>query len=553
MIPDLIAACAWDPGVFQLFSENVFSPLIYYSHLTPVVVSLIFGTYLFLSNRASLLNRILLGVTLILSAWLLLDLVLWATASPQVVLYVWSVVNLLEPVIYAGFVYFTMVFIVQKDVSTETKLLIALPLLPTIILAATPWNVAGFNLTNCDREVLEGPMVYYNYLIEIGYVVWIFILGIGALLKENASTQRTQSILVVVSILILLLGFASGNIIGSFSEDWALGQIGLFVIPVSIGALTYLVIQLRFLSRNQIMAAQVLVIGLWLAVGSILFIRNIESVRWLVIAILLLLGLLGFMLMRSFKHEVQQRKEIEKLAEDLESANSRLKQVDLLKSEFLSVASHQLRAPLTAIRGYAANMDEGAYGEVPNTMKEPLQVIQESARLMSNAIEDYLNISRIEQGRMKYEKAEFDVADLAHKVVNELEPVAHSKNLKLLFSTNGPAKITADIGKIKQVITNLVDNAIKYTVDGTVTVAVDKNASRARISIIDTGVGISAEDIEKLFSKFTRARDANKVNTTGTGLGLYVAKQLTEGNGGKIWVESDGVGKGSRFIMELPV
>jgi signal transduction histidine kinase len=251
--------------------------------------------------------------------------------------------------------------------------------------------------------------------------------------------------------------------------------------------------------------------------------------------------------------EIAQRERIEKLAKELEAANVRLKELDQLKSEFLSVASHQLRAPITAIRGYAANLIEGGYGEVPKTFIEPIGVIQESARLMVNSIEDYLNISRIEQGRMKFEKSDFDFADLAHKVVNELMPLAVKKGLTLNFVGNDPIMVNADIGKIKQVISNLTDNAVKYTEKGSVTVTAEKAEKIARVTISDTGVGIAADEIPKLFSKFTRARGANNVNTTGTGLGLYVAKQLVEGNGGTVRIESDGVGKGSRFIIELPI
>lgn len=229
-----------------------------------------------------------------------------------------------------------------------------------------------------------------------------------------------------------------------------------------------------------------------------------------------------------------------------------LAELDRLKTEFLSVATHQLRAPITAIRGYAANMIDGTYGALPPYLQEPLSVIQESARLMVNSIEDYLNISRIEQGRMKYEKSSFDVVQLATSVVQELAPVAGRKGLTLATGTLDSVNTYADIGKMKQVVTNLIDNAIKYTPKGTVTISVTRRGKEARITVEDTGVGIGKDDITKLFSKFTRARDANKVNTTGTGLGLYVARQLTEGNGGKIWVESDGVGKGSRFIVELP-
>lgn len=552
MIESLITACEWDSGKFIFFSENVFSPLIYYSHLTPVLVSVIFGVFVYIANRTSLLNRSLLIVSILLSTWLLLDLILWATDRISIVMYVWAIVNALEPVIYAGFVYLVYVFITGKDVSWKIKMWLIIPLIPTILSTGTIWNIGAFNLSNCDREVVEGPMAFYNYFIEIGYSIWIFCLGIWAWARKSEILQKRQSTFVVTTTLVLLLGFASGNIAGSFSEDWALGQYGLFVIPVAIGALSYFIVQFRFFTKSQLMAAQLLVIGLWLAVGSILFIQSIEYARWVVAITLVFLGIIGYILVRSLKRELEQRKEIELQRSELQVANERLKEVDQLKSEFLSIASHQLRAPITAVRGYAANIVEGEYGPVPENLKAPLATVQETARMMVNSIEDYLNISRIEQGRMKYEKSDFDLADLVKKSVRELTPVATKKNLTLTAVAPDDLIINADIGKIKQVITNLIDNAIKYTTVGSVTVTLEKKDAVARITITDTGVGIAPDEISALFEKFKRARGANKVNTTGTGLGLYVAKQLAEGNGGKIWVESDGVGKGSRFIVELP-
>lgn len=552
MMDELIQACEWGLNPYIFFSANVFSPLIYYSHLTPVLVSLILGAYIYLSNRKSLLNRILLFNALSLSVWLLLDLILWATDSIRLVMITWSLVNMVEPMIYAGFLYFAIVFLTGKDISVRTKILISLPLLPTILLAGTNWNIVGFDLTNCDREVVEGPLAFYNYVIEIGYVLWIIGLGFYGVLKKRILGDRVQSLLIILSILVLLLGFALGNITGSFTDDWAVGQYGLFVIPVSIGALSYFVVQARFMAKSQTMAAQVLVIGLLLAVGSILFIQNIQLVRWVTGVTLIFLGILGYILVRNFRLEIEQRKQIEKLAQDLENANGRLKELDHLKSEFLSIATHQLRAPLTAIRGYAANMADGSYGTVPDHLTEPLHVVQESARLMANSIEDYLNVSRIEQGSMKYEKSDFNMSDVARRVIDELSPVAKKRGLTLSISAGEGMHVHADIGKIKQVLTNIVDNSIKYTESGSVMVTVERIENTIRTTIADTGVGISAEEIGKLFTKFTRARDANKVNTTGTGLGLYVAKQLVEGNGGKIWVESEGLGKGSRFIVELP-
>ena len=241
----------------------------------------------------------------------------------------------------------------------------------------------------------------------------------------------------------------------------------------------------------------------------------------------------------------------QKLAE----ANDRLKQLDQLKSEFLSVASHQLRAPITAIKGYLANILEDSYGVVPEYLKEPLGVAQESARVMTSSIEDYLNVSRIEQGRMKYDFGQVDVTKLARVATEELKPLADKKGLELTFADAPELTIDADFGKVKQIFTNLIDNAIKYTETGSIRVSIEKDDAKKVVRFItsDTGIGISAEEINTLFEKFTRARDANKVNTTGTGLGLYVAKNLVEGHNGTIHIESDGPGKGSRFIVELPL
>ncbi|XKT75004.1 MAG: ATP-binding protein [Patescibacteria group bacterium UBA2103] len=270
-------------------------------------------------------------------------------------------------------------------------------------------------------------------------------------------------------------------------------------------------------------------------------------------ATLVLVSIAAFLLIQSVYKEVKQRERIEKLAEDLRVANARLKELDRQKSEFVSIASHQLRSPITAIRGYISLILEKEFGEYPKVLEDPLQKIYESSRLMIKSVEDYLNISRIEQGRMKYEMSDFNLRDLAKTVVDEYLPVAENKNLNLLFSGSEKITVTADIGKIKQVIANLVDNSIKYTPQGSVTVKATMFEGKARVTVADTGIGIAKEDIDNLFNKFIRARGANKINTSGTGLGLYVAKQMVEAHKGRVWVESEGKGKGSRFIIELPV
>jgi signal transduction histidine kinase len=241
---------------------------------------------------------------------------------------------------------------------------------------------------------------------------------------------------------------------------------------------------------------------------------------------------------------------------NLERANTRLKELDQLKSEFVSLATHQIRAPLSAIKGYLSEIFEGDFGPLSKELEKPLQTVYQSTENLVNIVGDFLNISRIDQDKMKYELAPLDLKQVINELLKELKPNLDRVGLEMKFEApEDNYEVYADIGKIKQVIGNLVDNAIKYTPHGSIKISLTSNSKTQKVlfAISDTGVGIPAEVIPKLFQKFTRAEGANKVNIIGTGLGLYVAKMMIEGQGGRIWAESPGAGKGSTFYVELPI
>lgn len=240
--------------------------------------------------------------------------------------------------------------------------------------------------------------------------------------------------------------------------------------------------------------------------------------------------------------------------EALQVANEKLKSLDKLKTEFLSLAAHQLRSPLTAIRGYTSMLLEGSFGVVDEKQKEAINRVFESSTHLSKVVEDLLNVSKIEAGGMKYEMAPFDIEKAAHDLANDLSITAQKKGLTLGFTTDNkaPYTVNGDMEKIRQVILNIIDNSIKYTEKGGITVHVSKEPvhNTIRVAITDTGMGISAEEKEKLFQKFSRGA-GGKTNTGGSGLGLYLAKQIAEAHGGRIWIDSPGEGKGSTFSIEL--
>lgn len=238
----------------------------------------------------------------------------------------------------------------------------------------------------------------------------------------------------------------------------------------------------------------------------------------------------------------------------LKEANEKLKELDRLKSEFLSFASHQVKTPMSVVKGYAELVYDGVYGDVPDKIKEVALKIKSSADNMITLTNDLLDLRKIEEGRMKINPEVVDLNKLVGEVADELKTLASSKNLKLNFETDlQEAKAEVDVQKFRQVVQNYIENAIKYTPSGWVKVQISKSPSDANnilIIISDSGLGMSKELIPKLFKQFSRGDDSS-VKILGTGLGLFIAKTIVETHGGKTWAESDGEGKGSRFYVEI--
>jgi len=236
----------------------------------------------------------------------------------------------------------------------------------------------------------------------------------------------------------------------------------------------------------------------------------------------------------------------------LEQANEHLQELDKLKSEFLSFASHQLRNPLTAMKGYASMLMQGEYGEVKEEQKKPVETIYNATDSLVKMVQDFLDVSKIEQGGMKYHKEPVDLRKMVEQVVSELQPAANDHGLVInKHIEEGDFVVNADEVKLKQVVVNIIDNAIKYTPEGSIDVSLTPRNDWVRLEVKDSGVGIDEEDIDKLFTKFTRAKDAHRQNSHGSGLGMYLAKMITEAHHGHIWAESEGSGKGTSFIVEL--
>ncbi len=251
---------------------------------------------------------------------------------------------------------------------------------------------------------------------------------------------------------------------------------------------------------------------------------------------------------------VKMEEEVKRATADLRAANERLKKLDEAKSEFISIASHQLRTPLTVIKGYISMILEGSFGPLANPIKSSLDKVYESNERLISLVENLLNISRIESGRLKFDFQDIQFEKVIKSVIEELTSTAEDKGIELKFNKlkkNLP-KIKIDLEKIRQVLMNLTDNAIKYSQAGTVVLSLRRKQGDLLFCVQDNGIGISKDDMPELFKKFARGTSASMEHTEGTGLGLFVAKQMISAHHGHIWVESQGEGKGAKFCFTLP-
>lgn len=242
-------------------------------------------------------------------------------------------------------------------------------------------------------------------------------------------------------------------------------------------------------------------------------------------------------------------------SEELQRITERLKDFEKLKNEFVSIVSHELRTPITAIQGYLWLILHNKLGGDVQKNQEYIKRAYESTERLLFLINDMLDVARLESGKMKFTFQAFDIVNLAEEVVHEIQPRANSKKITISVTKEVLPLVLADVHKIYQVLSNLIDNAVKFSnPNGTVNVNFDLRGDFVYVLIKDSGLGISEDDQRFLFKKFSRIESSftSQSEISGTGLGLYICKEIVEKSGGKIWIESQ-IGKGSVFGFSLPI
>ena len=383
------------------------------------------------------------------------------------------------------------------------------------------------------------------------YISFCIVLILINLLKEyfkSSGLKKLQLQYFIAGVAIFLItGIIATAIIPAIIGESPYYDITAYASFFWFGLTTMAILKYHFLNI-KIITTQLLIFILW-TVTLINFITE-ESFRGYLLTggslIFMIIG--GILLIRSVIKEIAQREQIEKLS--------------MYKSELLSIVAHQIKNPLIVIKGYISLVDNKVGGGEID-LKDFFQKVKVISGKLLDLLNNLLDLSRIEEDRMHYEFSMFEINKVLKEIVDDFQFIARRKCLDLIFEPVQQSQtelvsekfwIKGDDLKLSQVFRNLIDNAIKYTDKGWVKVnlqlTTDNQQQNVLITVSDSGKGMPKEIINKLFQKFSRGIEDERI--LGSGLGLYISKRIIEDHKGKIWAESEGRDKGSKFIVLLP-
>ena len=483
-----------------------------------------------------------------LTLWVVF-LLLFRHISLQYAPLIMRIVYVIGIIIGVSLWYFSHIFPEKKTFNTWPSKIMLVILLVALGLFMWPNFIVG-------KVYLEGTDRIYD-LQPIGYFLFTFLffwfygnalIKIRSQLNNVAGLLKKQSTLLLIGTGTALLFGPLFNIIlpSPFFKNFNYIYYGPLCTLTIVAAVAFAVAKYQFMNIKAL-ATEMYVIFLLLLLLIDLFLAQTPQQIFFRLAILGTVVLFSYLLIRSILKEINQK-------EALQAANIRLQELDHQKNEFLSIAAHQLRTPLSIINGYLELIKDQAFGN--QETEESLQALSNmdaTNTRLTGLVNEFLDITRIEQGKTQFNFRSADVRDTISSVAEELKPRALEARLRMMVELPAqPLVANFDQDKIRHVVLNFIDNAIKYSHHGTVIVTAESEHDGIAMRVQDQGLGFEEEDRVNLFQKLYRGKNVAGTNVNGTGIGLYICSKFVEAHGGRVWAKSRGLGKGSEFGFWIP-
>ncbi len=522
--------------------------------LTTGILNLLLGLVIYFRNSKDLVSKSFAVMTIFVGLWSFAAFAFRIIPVESYSYLAGYILYVTAAILPQLFFVMTLAFPPISWLNKRILFFVALECLGIVVVTCWPGLVIrSLELRGTEKILLWNPF----YLIYALHHFMFFALGYGVLAKKYflaSGVQKKQVLYVILgTILPANLALISNLILpwfGYYSLYTWFGQVCMILIVAFSG---YAILK-HGLFNIKIIATEILVIA---SVSTLLirfFLVRESADRWVSGITFLLVSVFGAWLVKAVWREVEQRELLEGLTNELAIANAKLKTLDQARADFITLTSHQLRTPPATVKWYLAAVQSGDFGPLTPEVKDPITKAEIANNSLISLIDDLLNASRIERGKMEFLFEPISLPELTKFTVEQLQPQASIKGLKLVFRAPVGAvpEVQGDKEKIRQVINNFIDNSIKYTPSGIIEASVVADSEFVTVAVKDTGKGMEEGIAPSLFEKYSRGKDS-VMHATGIGIGLYVAKIVIENHNGQIGANSEGVGKGSVFYFKLPI
>ncbi len=525
-----------------------FTSLVFYSHIVPIILSLVLGIFVFIKSKFNFFSKVFLSFIFVFAIWLTGDLITWTSTNYNLIYTIWSFLLYLEIVFYALGLYFAIVFVKKSDISFIFKVLIFLLTIPAFLLTINQQSVVGFNYPVCEA-LNDNFLDTYKLIFEAIILSVILIYALNPFFKKLSWKEAFPKLVVLGSMFLFLAIFGITEYLASVTGNYEMNLYSLFLMPVFLVAIIYSVFELDIFNV-KVLGSHYLVIGLIILMGGQLFFITNTTNRLLTIIAMIIAGILSFVLFRNIKKESDQRTQILKLNTDLQNLVNQ-------RESLVHLVTHKVKGSFTHSKYIFAGLLDGSFGDISPELKKIAKDGLDSDNTGINTVDLVLNAANLARGTVRYGMKKVDFKDIVLDSINDKKMGIEAKGLQLITEikdekTPNFYNIMGDAFWLKEAVNNLLENSLKYTKVGTINITLEKIGEKIKLTVKDTGIGITKEDRKNLFTEGGRGKESVKVNVDSTGYGLYTVKLIIDAHGGKVWVESEGAGKGSTFFVELP-
>jgi signal transduction histidine kinase len=524
---------------------NIFNNLDLLSVGIAIAATCVLGSTIFFNNRKSITNVTFLLFSLVTSLWGLLNYFTYHTSDPSFVL--WLLRAVLFFALWQAFLIFQLFYVFPevKFIFSKKYKLILLPLVALVsFLTLTPFIFSGISLYSSVGQVSEAKInagIIAFGLLAVSLVISSIAILIRKLRSVESGQKRPYFQMLSGLIITFLLIIAFNFIIPVAMNDRSYIPLGaLFILPF-VFMTSYAILRHKLFNIKVTATAVLIFILSVVTFAEIIFSTTLPLVIFRSSVFVLVL-IFGINLIRGVFREVEQREQIQAQATQLES--------------FIHFLSHEVKGILGKNRDAYLSLEDGDFGDLPLEAKPFISLIYKDTNDAIDMVMNILHSADFKSGKMAMDMKPFDLKEEVKIICENMRKEAEEKGLSLTLYIDGDDAYTVVGDKenlSKHVIRNLIDNSIKYTPSGSISIRLEKKDGKTLISIRDTGVGVTPEDMKQLFTEGGRGKDSVKVNVHSTGFGLFFSKNIVDAHHGRVWAESEGAGKGSTFFIELPM